>query len=96
VGGEDIYIYIYIKYTNDICFMPEGTEYFIHQRSEVDGVTRACDSRCAEASKTKLSLFVSVTLVSQMNSQTCFIQYSVALVTLLHETSTHCNKNITG
>jgi hypothetical protein len=39
------------------------TEYFIHQVSEADWLTRARDSRCAEASITQPPLFVSVTLV---------------------------------
>jgi hypothetical protein len=50
------------RYTNGVCFMFEVTEYFIHHLSEADWLTRARDSRCAEASKTQPPSFVSVTL----------------------------------
>jgi hypothetical protein len=47
---------------NGVYFMPEVTEYFIHQLSEADWLMTACDSTCAEASKTWLLSFVLVTL----------------------------------
>jgi hypothetical protein len=50
------------EYTNGICFMLEVTEYFIHQLSEADWLSKACDSRCTEASKTQPLSFVLVTL----------------------------------
>jgi hypothetical protein len=50
-------------YTNSICFTLEITEYFIHHLSEADWLTRACDSRCTEASKTQPPSFMLVTLV---------------------------------
>jgi hypothetical protein len=48
--------------TNGVRFTLEVTEYFIHQLSEADWLTRARDSRCVEESTTQLPSFVSVTL----------------------------------
>jgi hypothetical protein len=57
-------------YTNGICFTLEVTEHFIHQLSEVDWLTKAWDSRCAEVSKIWPPLFVTVTLMKAANGHT--------------------------
>jgi hypothetical protein len=46
--------------------MLEVTEYFVHQLFEADWLTGACDSRCAEAYKTKPPSFMLVTSVLKM------------------------------
>jgi hypothetical protein len=48
---------------NGICFMLEGTEHFMYQLLEVEGVMKAHGSRDAEVSNTQLPVFLSVTLV---------------------------------
>jgi hypothetical protein len=56
------FIYIHTYHTNGVCFALEVTEDFIHHLSEADWLTRARDSKCAEASKIRPPSFVSVTL----------------------------------
>jgi hypothetical protein len=49
-------------YTNGICFTLQVTDYFMHQLSEADWLTRAHNSRCTKASNTWPLSLVSVTL----------------------------------
>lgn len=57
------------SHTNGVCFTLEVTDYFIQQLSATDWLTMARDSSCAEAFKTQLPSFVSVTLCANVSHE---------------------------